>query len=146
MVPAQVVVGSPAVSGLTFYAIGLLTMTKLLTVIETTTFLRDVKRSGLTEDEHRSLIEFLAANPMAGVVMEGTGGVRKVRFAGQGAGKSGSYRVVYYFHDMEMPVFALALFAKNEKANLTMAERNELRAIMPRIVQEYREGIKHGRR
>ena len=121
-------------------------MTKLLTVIETPTFLRDIKRAGLAEEEHRSLVNFLAANPLAGVVMEGTGGVRKVRFAGEGQGKSGSYRVVYYFHDLSIPLFALALFAKNEKANLTMAERNELRAILPRIVQEYREGTKYGRR
>ena len=121
-------------------------MTKLLTVIETPTFLKDVKRAGLDEEEHRSLINFLAANPTAGVIMEGTGGVRKVRFAGEGTGKSGGYRVVYYYHDMNVPVFAMALFAKNEKANLTQAERNELREIMTRIVKTYLEGVKHGKR
>lgn len=121
-------------------------MTKLLTVIETPTFLKDVKRAGLDEEERRSLINFLAANPTAGVVLEGTGGVRKVRFAGEGTGKSGGYRVVYYFHDMDIPLFALALFAKNEKANLTQAERNELREIMPRIIKAYKEGINHGKR
>lgn len=121
-------------------------MTKLLTVIETPTFIKDVKRADLSEEEHRSLITFLAENPTAGVVMEGTGGVRKVRFAGEGSGKSGGYRVVYYFHDMDIPLFALALFAKNEKANLTQAERNELRSIMPQIVKAYMEGVKHGKR
>ncbi|WP_034643010.1 type II toxin-antitoxin system RelE/ParE family toxin [Desulfovibrio inopinatus] len=118
-------------------------MSILLTVIETPTFLKDVKRAGLREEEHRELINFLAANPSAGVLMEGTGGVRKVRFAGEGSGKSGGYRVVYYFHNMDMPLFALALFAKNEKANLTKAERNQLRAIMPEIVKAYREGKRH---
>jgi hypothetical protein len=121
-------------------------MTKLLTVIETPTFLKDVKRAGLDENEHRDLINFLAENPTAGVVMEGTGGVRKVRFAGEGAGKSGGYRVVYYYHDMNIPIFAMALFAKNEKANLSPAERNELRSIMPRIVKAYTEGAKHEKR
>ena len=121
-------------------------MTKLLTVIETPTFIKDVKRAGLGEEEHRSLINFLAANPTAGVVLEGTGGVRKVRFAGEGTGKSGGYRVVYYYHDLNVPVFAMALFAKNEKANLSPAERNELRSIMPRIVKAYMEGVKHGKR
>lgn len=121
-------------------------MTKLLTVIETPTFLKDVKRAELDAEEHRSLINFLAANPTAGVVMEGTGGVRKVRFAGESTGKSGGYRVVYYYHDMEIPLFALALFSKSEKANLTQAERNELREIMPRIVKAYKEGIGHGKR
>ena len=48
----------------------------------------------MDENEHRDLINFLAENPTAGVVMEGTGGVRKVRFAGEGTGKSGGYCVV----------------------------------------------------
>jgi len=121
-------------------------MTKLLTIIETPTFLKDVKRAGLDEEKHRSLINFLAENPTAGVIMEGTGGVRKVRFAGEGSGKSGGYRVIHYFHDMDIPLFALALFAKSEKANLTQAQRNELREIMPKIVKAYMEGIKHGKR
>ncbi len=111
----------------------------LLTVIETPTFLKDVKRSGLVEKEHRALINFLAENPKAGVVMEGTGGVRKLRFALPGRGKSGGVRVVYYYHDADIPLFALALFAKNERANLSKAERNELRDTMPAIVKAYRE-------
>lgn len=110
----------------------------MITVVETPAFLKGVKRAALSEDDHRELINYLAANPKAGVIMEGTGGVRKVRFANEGSGKSGAYRVVYYFHDDNMPLFALALFAKNEKANLTKAERNELKALMPQIVKAYR--------
>lgn len=110
----------------------------MITVIETPAFLKGVKRAALSEDDHRELINYLAANPKAGVIMEGTGGVRKVRFANEGSGKSGAYRVVYYFHDDNMPLFALALFAKNEKANLTKAERNELKALMPQMVKAYR--------
>jgi len=110
----------------------------MITVVETPAFLKGVKRAALSEDDHRELINYLAANPKAGVIMEGTGGVRKVRFASEGSGKSGAYRVVYYFHDDNMPLFALALFAKNEKANLTKAERNELKALMPQIVKAYR--------
>ena len=110
----------------------------MITVVETPAFLQGVKRAALSEDDHRELINYLAANPKAGVIMEGTGGVRKVRFASEGSGKSGAYRVVYYFHDDNMPLFALALFAKNEKANLTKAERNELKALIPQIVKAYR--------
>jgi len=121
-------------------------MVQLMTVVETPTFLKDVKRSGLSEEEHRSLVNFLAANPSSGVIMEGTGGVRKVRFAGEGQGKSGAYRVIYYFHDATIPLFALALFAKNEKVNLSMAERNELRTILPQIIRAYREGNIHERK
>jgi hypothetical protein len=70
-------------------------------------------------------------------MMEGTGGVRKVRFAGQGSGKSGAYRIGYYFHSVDISLFALALLARNEKANLSKAERNELKALMPQIVEAY---------
>jgi hypothetical protein len=111
----------------------------MITVVETPTFLKDVKRAALSEDEHRALINFLAANPKAGVILEGTGGVRKVRFAGEGQGKSSAYRVVYFYHGHDIPLFALVLFAKNEKANLTQAERNGLKALVPEIVRAYKE-------
>ena len=110
----------------------------MITVVETPTFLKDVKRANLDEGEHSELINFLASNPKVGAVLEGTGGVRKIRFAAQGRGKSGGYRVVYYFHSNEIPLFALALFAKNEKANLSKADRNELKALMPQIVDAYK--------
>lgn len=45
--------------------------------------------------------------------------------------------MVYYYHSEDIPLFVLALFAKNEKANLTKAERNELKALMPQIVEAY---------
>ena len=62
--------------------------------------------------------------------MEGTGGVRKLRWGRQGRGKSGGVRVIYYVHSEAMPLYLLTLFAKNERANLSMAERNELAALV----------------
>lgn len=61
-----------------------------------------------------------------------------MRFAGEGRGKSGAYRVIYYFHSEDVPLFALALFSKSEKANLARAERNELKALVPQIVEAYK--------
>jgi hypothetical protein len=58
--------------------------------------------------------------------MEGTGGVRKVRWRRGGQGKSGGVRVIYYYHDGLMPLYLLTLFAKGDKANLTKSERNDL--------------------
>ena len=58
--------------------------------------------------------------------MQGTGGIRKFRWASGNRGKSGGARVIYYFHNESMPLFLLTLFGKNEKANLSKAERNEL--------------------
>ncbi len=46
--------------------------------------------------------------------------------------------MIYYFHDESMPLFLLNVFAKNEKANLTKAEQNEMRALVPRLVAGYR--------
>jgi hypothetical protein len=62
-------------------------------VIETSAYLGDADTAGLSEDERFEIVSLLAANPMAGVLMPGTGGARKLRVAGRGKGKSGGYRV-----------------------------------------------------
>ena len=58
--------------------------------------------------------------------MRGTGGIRKLRWARDGSGKSGGVRVVYYFHDERIPLYLLTIFGKNEKTNISQAERNAL--------------------
>ncbi len=80
----------------------------------------------LNDSEKQGIINYLAIHPHAGVVMKGTGGIRKFRWASGNRGKSGGVRVIYYFHNESMPLFLLTLFGKNEKANLSKAERNEL--------------------
>ena len=110
-----------------------------VTVIETPSFLREAKGK-MDDAERQELVSFLAFNPTAGDIMEGTGGVRKVRWAREGGGKSGGFRVVYFFHNMNAPLFALNLFAKNEKANLSKADRNELKKLSALLVETYRGG------
>ena len=68
----------------------------------------------------------MAAHPAAGDIMQGTGGIRKLRWSAQGKGKSGGVRVIYYYQYVTMPLFLLTLFGKGEKPNLTKAERNDL--------------------
>ena len=99
-----------------------------ITVIETPSFMRDAKKL-LNDDELRDLVSFLAYNPSAGIVLKGTGGIRKIRWAREGGGKSGGFRVIYFFHSLEIPLFALAIFAKNEKSNISQSERNALRKL-----------------
>ena len=99
-----------------------------MTVVETPQFLRDAK-ANLNEDEHNELISFLASHPESGVIMPETGGVRKLRWARQGSGTSGDFRVIYYFHSERIPLFLLALYGKNEKTNLTKTERNQMRKL-----------------
>jgi hypothetical protein len=86
-----------------------------------------------------ALVSFLATNPEAGDLIPGTGGVRKGRGALPGGGKSGGARVVYYFHNESIPIFLLAAYGKNEKANLSKAERNAIARLVPVLIQNYSE-------
>lgn len=92
------------------------------TVVETSIFARRAEKL-LTQSEHGELITFLAKYPDAGDEIIGTGGVRKVRFAAMGKGKSGGVRVIYYFYDQDMPIYALLVYGKNERADLTSDQR-----------------------
>lgn len=104
-------------------------MPDMQTVIETESYLRAAKDASMSEDEMISAVDLVAADPEAGDVMQGTGGVRKARLAGRGKGKSGGYRIVWYFGGGDIPVFLLTVFGKGEKANLTQGERNALRSL-----------------
>ena len=88
----------------------------------------------LGTEERQDLISYLAEHPNAGDIMEGTGGVRKLRWRRGGQGKSGGVRVIYYYHDALMPLYLLTLFAKGDKANLTKAERNDLAGLVDILV------------
>jgi mRNA-degrading endonuclease RelE of RelBE toxin-antitoxin system len=111
-----------------------------MTVVETPTFLREAA-STLSDREKSELVSFLAANPDAGNLMAGTGGLRKLRWGALGKGKRGGVRVVYYYHSEALPLFLLNVLAKNEKANLTNAERNELRQLLPLLVAGYQRKV-----
>ncbi len=95
------------------------------TIAETPEYIRRAEKL-LSDDERRDVLQYLAAHPRAGDLMEGTGGVRKLRWARGGRAKSGGVRVIYYFHSDTLPLYLLTLFAKNERANLSKAERNAL--------------------
>jgi len=104
--------------------------------VETPEFLAAARR--IMDDEERALlIGYLAQNPLAGDAIPGTGGVRKVRWALQGRGKRGGARVIYFFHNEAMPLFALTAYAKNERTDLTQAERNDLRQLTVQLVHSY---------
>ncbi len=79
-----------------------------------------------SREEKEDLIAYLAEHPSSGVFIEGTGGVRKLRWGRSGRGKSGGVRVVYYFHSEIMPLYLLAVFGKNEKANISGEEKRGL--------------------
>ena len=115
--------------------------TKLHAVIETPEYLSGARRV-LAEAERVALVDFLAENPTAGDLMQGTGGARKLRWAARGKGKSGGARAITFYAGPDVPVFLMAIFGKGEKANLDKAEQNELRKVLADIVTEYRKGVK----
>ena len=106
------------------------------TVVELPEFLRKSENL-LTNHQRLSIINYLAEHPASGDIMQGTGGIRKLRWSAQGKGKSGGVRVIYYFHNESVPLFLLTVFGKGEKANLTKSERNELAKFTSLLLKQY---------
>lgn len=111
-------------------------------VIRTAAFLNDARAAGLSEDDQHLIVVAISENPMLGDVMPGTGGCRKVRFAGRGKGKRGGYRTVHYYTANDVPVVLLALINKGERSNLSRNEQNELKKEMASYAEEYRAGVR----
>ena len=107
------------------------------TVVETPSYLADAERL-FSLDEQKAIVDRLASDPTCGVVIPGGGGIRKVRFGFGARGKSGGARIVYLFSGTNLPVFILAVFAKNEKANLSAGERNALGKMVAAMIEDYR--------
>lgn len=106
----------------------------MITVAETGEFARRARKL-LSEQERSELIAYIAAHLDAGDRLEGTGGVRKLRWARDSKGKSGGVRVIYFFHNEEMPLYLLTLYGKNDKANITATERNDLAKLVTILVK-----------
>ncbi len=109
-------------------------MTRLQTVVETEPFLRRAKAI-MTDEEREAIVVFLATNPEAGISLGG--GLRKVRVAREGSGKSGGYRTLYVYGGTHMPIFLLTVFAKNEKDNLTKAEQAAAVELSRKLIATY---------
>jgi hypothetical protein len=105
----------------------------MITVAETEPFQKKVSHL-LSDDEKSDLIAYLSENPQSGVLIQNTGGIRKLRWARSGGGKSGGVRVIYYFHSDIMPLYLLTVFGKNEKANISMKEKQILSKLVKDLV------------
>jgi mRNA-degrading endonuclease RelE of RelBE toxin-antitoxin system len=106
----------------------------LVTVAETPVFTRRADAL-LAPGEREDLILRLARDPFAGDLVPGLGGIRKLRFGAGGRGKSGGFRVIYYAAGDEVPILALLLYGKNERADLSPDQRRTMRA----LVEQWRE-------
>jgi hypothetical protein len=111
---------------------------KLITVAETPEFIKKAEKL-LTTIEREELIYYLSSNPEIGKIIQGSGEIRKVRWAKSGSGKSGGVRVIYFYYDKDIPLILLTLFGKNEKSNLTQSEVNSLAKLTKILKGTYRK-------
>jgi hypothetical protein len=74
-----------------------------------------------------------------GVLMTGAGGLRKLRWASKGRGKRGGSRVIYYFHNIDVPLFLMAIYAKNVQADLSIKQRTALAAQLRALKEDWQK-------
>ena len=106
------------------------------TFVELPSFRSEWKALQLTDADLARLQEELLANPKVGAVMRETGGIRKMRFAFENRGKSGSIRVIYVDFEIREKIYLITAYPKSEKDSLTKAERNELRKLVEILEHE----------
>lgn len=108
--------------------------------VELPSFMARWKSLGLTDDDLLRLELELLADPKLGPVIKGTGGVRKVRFAFENRGKSGSVRVIYIDFEVYEKIFLLTAYAKADQDNLTKSERNDLKGLVELLELDLEKG------
>jgi hypothetical protein len=114
-------------------------MSEAVSVVELPTFAREARRVW-NEDEIADFITFIAFNPTSGDLIPGTGGFRKIRWGGSGAGKSGGVRVIYFYHDPRHPLYLTGFYAKSAKRNLSSGEISALRSLATQAKRLIKEG------
>jgi hypothetical protein len=108
----------------------------LVTVSETTVFQRTAARI-LSVEAVDELVDFVARHPSAGDVIEGTGGLRKLRWRVSGRGKRGGARIIYYFHSDAMPLLLLLACSKSAVADITADEKRRMTAVVAEFVKTH---------
>lgn len=103
-------------------------MTRLF--VELPNFTKSWRKIGLTDEDLWALEEFLGKNPDYGDLIQGTGGLRKIRWAAKGRGKRGGSRVCYVDIVRKEKVYLIAAFSKNQKENLTEFEKREIKELI----------------
>ena len=105
-----------------------------ITIAELPEYRRRAKRL-LTTVENDALVDHLARYPFAGDLIPETGGVRKLRWAQDGRGTRGGVRVIYYICNERLPLYLITVFAKNEQADLSGADRIAIRKLVAILKQ-----------
>lgn len=92
----------------------------------------------LTDEGFRGLQNALMTNPVPGDVIEGTGGLRKMRYADprRGKGKRGGLRVIYFWWEAGRQFWLFTLYDKDEASDLSATERKALKEMLKRELEE----------
>lgn len=106
-----------------------------MVIIETPIFTKQLS-STLSDEDYRLFQATLLDRPAAGKVIPGGGGLRKIRWALEGRGKSGGVRVIYYWFTARGTILLLFMYPKNVQDNLTQDQLKQLKKI---IEEEYHE-------
>lgn len=124
-------------------------------VAELPQFVRDAERLGLSADEIAAIVNAVARDPLVGDEIQGSGGVRKRRFAsvgsqasvrrrrfaGRGKGKSGGYRAITAYFGPDVPVYLIALLSKGERSNFSRVEIAGFKRLIGEIARHWRRRI-----
>lgn len=100
-------------------------------IIETSVFTRRIKEL-MSDDEYKELQEALVTRPGMGAIIQGTGGLRKVRWKLESTGKSGGVRAIYYWMTADEQIYMLYVYPKSEQENLTAEQKKVLKLIVER--------------
>ncbi len=111
-------------------------MTDLVTVAETPAFIAKASRI-MTDAERAQIVDTVAARPDAGVIIQGSKGLRKLRIGLAGRGKRGGGRIIYWYHSPGYPAVLLWVFAKNEADDLTADQRKRLVAEADLLIEDF---------
>ena len=109
-----------------------------ITVVEMPEFLAATKKL-MDDAEREELVAYMAFHPTAGDVIPGSGGVRKLRWGLEGRGKRGGGRVIYFYHDVDMPLYIFTAYAKNERENLDPPEMKAFQKLAQILVDRHRK-------
>ena len=99
-------------------------------VIKETSVFTKIILELLPDDSYRKLQAELIASPKLGDLIQGSGGIRKLRWSIPGAGKRGGIRVIYYWITAEEQIYMLYAYPKSKQENLTLAQLKLLKDVV----------------
>ena len=111
-------------------------MWSLQSVAVTELYLAQANRL-MNEGEQDAVIDMISQSPMSGVIIKGTGGLRKTRIPLAGRGKRGGGRVIYWYHSVDNPIVLLMVFAKNAADDMSDVQRKQMMALADELLESF---------